>query len=452
MSEQQTAKLDELFRRLPEISKLDPRLVEDAKIELNVLKFRAGAQVQTHKQKSWSKTDVEQLQDQLKEKDTEILLLKRQLQNRNSLSRGNGEVNSRQVIKIRDNYKRLFEQEWSETYEYFKLQGWSEIEIIVTLQRILRATYSFCQDVAREQLENIEGEAMYPSAAWMDDDGILTRTKQRQISREIVELARLYQRTTAQECLSALQKTFIDHVLPTFIDPSRYSNKITKQYTKKCVDISWSMCIQDPPMTFLDKLDRGADFDHETFRKYTTTGGDKFDYLVWPAMLLHNGGELIVKGIAQPIKIVYDFDGDDDDDDEDELISNKSEIISRRTAESQTRHSRMSKSRGSVNDLEPEGQRIIPQTPPKVYKHAPSRDEDIVPTSPYFDPHSARQPLPQSTRTPKGTSTIPTIRVQDHEIDRKSRHGKSAGGYLYDEGNLTVAWKNKKDDRVPSAP
>lgn len=52
MSDLPTAKIDELFRSIPENSGLDPRLIEEAKTELNVLKFRAGAQVQTHKQAS----------------------------------------------------------------------------------------------------------------------------------------------------------------------------------------------------------------------------------------------------------------------------------------------------------------------------------------------------------------------------------------------------------------
>jgi len=40
----------------------------------------------------------------------------------------------------------------------------------------------------------------------MDDDCIITRMKHKQITREIAELAKMYQRTTAQECLSALQR------------------------------------------------------------------------------------------------------------------------------------------------------------------------------------------------------------------------------------------------------
>jgi len=46
----ETTKLDELLRKVPANSGLDPMLIEAAKTELNVLKFRAGVYVQNQKQ------------------------------------------------------------------------------------------------------------------------------------------------------------------------------------------------------------------------------------------------------------------------------------------------------------------------------------------------------------------------------------------------------------------
>lgn len=433
-----TSKLDELFRKLPTNSGLDPRLIEEAKTELNLLKFRAGASVQTHKQKSWSKSDIERLEEQLRDKDTEILLLKRQLQNKDLIRRGQ-EPDSRRVIKIKEQYVRLFDSEWAETYDYFKKHGWNQIEIVVTLQRILRASYSFCQDVAKEQLQNIEGEALYPSATWMDDEGIINRLKQRNITQEIAQLAKLYQRTTAQECLYPLQKIFVDHVLPTFIDPARYSNEITQQYTKKCVQICWSMCIQDPPLVFVDKLDRGAAFDHERFRKFTNSGEDKFDYLVWPALLLHHGGQLLVKGIAQPIKFATE-------DEEEENTSPRKEEIIPASRGRQSHGNGVDDRYVGMSDGHVSPDRTTPQTPPKVYKRAPDRDEFAVPSSPYFAPHSNRSPVPRTSRSYQGISNVPTINVTDESPRRHNERSDT------DYGNLTVAWKNKRDNRFPSAP
>ena len=194
------------------------------------------------------------------------------------------------------------------------------------------------------------------------------------------------------------------------------------------------MCIQDPPLVFLDKLDRGAQFDNEKFRKYSTTGADKFDYLVWPALLLHQGGPVVAKGIAQPIKTSP------------EVNTEVTSTGSRTPFEQSRRQSRGSQNPVEVIYIEPEVQKLTPQTPPKVYKRAQSRDENVVPGSPFFAPHSNRTQGPAE----KGTTPIPNIDVTNG--DRRSRQGRSAAGYQHEEGDLTVAWKHRKEDRLPSAP
>jgi hypothetical protein len=186
-------------------------------------------------------------------------------------------------------------------------------------------------------------------------------------------------------------------------------------------------------MVFLDKLDRGAEFDTEKFRKYSSIGADKFDYLVWPAMLLHQGGPVVAKGIAQPIRTTPPEDVTS--------TGSKTPLL-----QSRQQPSRESQNPVEVINIEPEVQRVSPQTPPKLYKRAQSREENVVPGSPFFAPFSSRTPEP----APKGITPVPTIHVTNG--DKRSRQGRSASGYQPDEGNLTVAWKNRKENRMPSAP
>ena len=57
------------------------------------------------------------------------------------------------------------------------------------------------------------------------------------------------------------------------------------------------MCLQDP-LVVIESDEPGAKFDTNTYKAYTTSG--KFvDYVVWPALRLHQGGPLLGKGIAQ---------------------------------------------------------------------------------------------------------------------------------------------------------
>ena len=59
------------------------------------------------------------------------------------------------------------------------------------------------------------------------------------------------------------------------------------------------MAIQDPPLR-LYNIQR-KEFDKEKYREYTQRGMYT-DFVVWPALCLHEGGPLLAKGIAQGSK------------------------------------------------------------------------------------------------------------------------------------------------------
>jgi hypothetical protein len=77
---------------------------------------------------------------------------------------------------------------------------------------------------------------------------------------------------------------------PKFLDePS------VKAYVQECLKLSWFMVIQDPPMTMILEP---ASNDYRYFKEYKNRG--KFlSYIVWPALLLQEEGELICKGVAE---------------------------------------------------------------------------------------------------------------------------------------------------------
>lgn len=92
---------------------------------------------------------------------------------------------------------------------------------------------------------------------------------------------------------------FTTEILPEFVDTSIDKDRHVRNFAKACVQITWYMCIQDPPMHLVSKVNRKSDFDTNIFRFYTKQG-DKFDFVVWPALLLHDQGPLVTKGVAQP--------------------------------------------------------------------------------------------------------------------------------------------------------
>ena len=226
------------------------------------------------------------------------------------------------------------------------------------------------------------------------------------------------------------------HVVPTFIDPTKYSDKRVERYVHMCIEITWLMCVQDPPMVLVDKIDRGADFDTELFRRYDYSDGDKFDYLVWPALLSHrNSKNPVVKGIAKPIQLKRDV--------RDSPVDSRGSVASEgRSSPKSKRNSGNNRSKNpedwiqmDTNSLSNEAldyptprSNRKGQTPPSLYVRGPTRDQQQMPKSPYFNAHV----------TP----------VEDDATPRKFRTPPSESKPVRD--NLTVLWKMKRPER--SAP
>lgn len=69
------------------------------------------------------------------------------------------------------------------------------------------------------------------------------------------------------------------------------------KFVEQAMRLVWLMKIQDPPMKLLWQ-NSGEPYDKNNFTFYTKTG-DAVLYTVWPAVLLHEDGPLMSKGIVQ---------------------------------------------------------------------------------------------------------------------------------------------------------
>ena len=80
------------------------------------------------------------------------------------------------------------------------------------------------------------------------------------------------------------------------------SEQVNK-YVIRCTEICWLMAIQDPPMAITVKINDDSKYDNRLFRVYTKEG-DFVDYVVWPAVLIQDGGHLMCKGIVQCCDVI----------------------------------------------------------------------------------------------------------------------------------------------------
>lgn len=76
--------------------------------------------------------------------------------------------------------------------------------------------------------------------------------------------------------------------------------KSVEPFIKECVRICWLMVDRDHPIYIKTSEKRGSEFDTYLY-KYYTRSGQMVDYIVWPALFLHENGPLLCKGIAQPM-------------------------------------------------------------------------------------------------------------------------------------------------------
>ena len=75
-------------------------------------------------------------------------------------------------------------------------------------------------------------------------------------------------------------------------------NPTFKAFITKGIELCWLMCIQDPPMVLHFSGTVGNSFDETLFKAYTKAG-KKIKYVVWPAVALYEGGQTLMKGVAQ---------------------------------------------------------------------------------------------------------------------------------------------------------
>lgn len=199
--------------------------------------------------------------------------------------------------KLAEKYTELYDNEWTDGLEELqKICHLADGDAVACLLQILKETYKRNSREAKDQFEEIERAIkgiMTRSKASMDGD-------KENIKGDTSSL-RQYCKSLAKLSVGRLQQTFEGNDLRDFLD--KYTRQAESQlpnvvaYTRKCVELTWLMCVQDP----LVHLDAGEEYQHFQANMYKafTKHGDSVDYYVWPALFLHEGGPLLAKGVAQ---------------------------------------------------------------------------------------------------------------------------------------------------------
>ncbi|XP_056012096.1 uncharacterized protein LOC125681059 isoform X2 [Ostrea edulis] len=189
-------------------------------------------------------------------------------------------------IKLGEKFSELYDNEWTDAYESLEDVGVDEEKIIKELLDILKEVYTCCQHYAKAQRHRLIHAITLPSRS---DEQSQDATTPAIVVSKVVEL----QKQTASIAISDVKNTIIttrSEVADT---------EVKQKYTVRCMQLCWMMAIQDPPMLLHFGPAQNEDFDKNVFRLYTKQG-NRVDFIVWPALVLHVNGPIVQKGVLQP--------------------------------------------------------------------------------------------------------------------------------------------------------
>ncbi|XP_011427074.3 uncharacterized protein [Magallana gigas] len=250
----------------------------------------------------------EELQNELVEKIKQIDELTSRLSKFASqqLTAGNPNIadlsDKHRPTKIGEFYSELYDNEWSEAFEVIKPLVYPNAtedpdteyfeEVLRILKTILMAAYEFSAERTEKHLEDIKLTLLGTITDQEKD-----KAKGTEYDRFVTEHAMKYRKEAAAYAIKVASKAFKRDGLQKFLKQKSEDPKLLA-YVDKCVELTWYMRIQDPPM-HLHCLQEKETISKAEFAFHGRKGKTTL-VCVWPALLLFEGGHLVTKGHVLP--------------------------------------------------------------------------------------------------------------------------------------------------------
>ncbi|XP_053400219.1 uncharacterized protein LOC128557204 [Mercenaria mercenaria] len=247
--------------------------------------------------------------------------------------------------KIGEMYSEIYDNEWTDAFEALRDSGYQEEDVIETLRLTLMNVFQFCSRKAESLLKKTEEAVnilfeeykanelkkdmrhltmprnlseqwgkLVRRASFTDDLGTIALQDKWKPKTEGYQ-GQIYNKTTVKTDISEVKvvdqlKKFRKEVAESMVPvvekaymSASWNDKhvhALKPFIRKCILLGWMMVVQSPPMT-LAECRTGEQLKKEAYKEYTKSGS-VIDYVVWPALLLHQGGPVVGKGVAQAKK------------------------------------------------------------------------------------------------------------------------------------------------------
>ncbi|XP_021364058.1 uncharacterized protein LOC110457213 [Mizuhopecten yessoensis] len=236
--------------------------------------------------------------------------------------------------KIAERFKELYANQWTDAFtELTSDHSCSEIKAIDILLGSLDESFDFTASISENQLQRLEHSTqMLTNIEKTDTHGAVMQNRQVDLAKtlpaksgnrdqtqlqsehtgdkmqpvplspECADLLRQVLKASAPALLPEVQQHFLrDRQAKVKIPEGKRGNAMIEFY-KECAAITWYMNVQTPRLYLAPKPTTGTPVQTDLYSLYTQSG-EKVDYVVWPACLLHENGPLLAKGILQPFKM-----------------------------------------------------------------------------------------------------------------------------------------------------
>lgn len=184
---------------------------------------------------------------------------------------------------LAEKFSTLYDDEWTEALESLanKTGTEDETKAIQMLLAIVEDCFKLCREQSSLQLKEL-------TAAY--------NMTMETAPKELLKLTKDARKKHAHVYLGKVQQAVLNHFTEQYAELLQYA--AVKAYIMKCTELCWLMGVQDPPMAISSAVGPDNRHDKRKYREYTTSG-QYVEYVVWPCVLIQDGGHLMSKGIAQ---------------------------------------------------------------------------------------------------------------------------------------------------------
>ncbi|XP_053399565.1 uncharacterized protein LOC123557239 [Mercenaria mercenaria] len=209
--------------------------------------------------------------------------------------------------QLAEKFREIYDEEWTHAFEELDMVSHDESKIIDVISGLIKEIEKFCSYTSTQQISAMEKscteEIVNPKVAIQKHQGSLKGKTPSEMNSSQMDTINKMIRDLRKSMGALSVRPLIQIFDEKWMKPMRQDKKLpstskdTDKFVEKAFEIIWLMKIQNPPMEFKWQI-RDEKFDRERFTFYTKRG-DKVGQTVWPAVLLHEDGPLMSKGIVQ---------------------------------------------------------------------------------------------------------------------------------------------------------